>query len=137
MLIGISSPDRRAGLLYNRCQRHYGKDGDVLVVRGATPLFNSLCPQHVIDDALAEDREKAAAEWLAEWRSDLADFLDKELVDAAIDPGVMVRPPIAGRSYVAFADPSGGPGSSFACAVAHAESDGVVVLDALFEANVG
>lgn len=39
-------------------------------------------PQHVIDEALAEDREKAAAEWLAEWRSDLADFLDKELVDA-------------------------------------------------------
>jgi hypothetical protein len=132
MLIGISSPYRRAGLLYNRYQRHYGTDSDVLVVRGPTPLFNPLCPQHVIDEALAEDREKAGAEWLAEWRSDLADFLDRELVESAVDPGVTVRPPVPGRLYCAFADPSGGRGSSFACAVVHAEGDGVV-LDALLE----
>ena len=113
-------------------QRHYGKDGDVLVVRGATPLFNPLCPQHVIDEALAEDRERAGAEWLAEWRSDLADFLDRELVESAVDHGVVVRPPVPGRSYAAFADPSGGRGSSFSCAVVHAEGN-AVVLDALFE----
>jgi hypothetical protein len=131
MLIGISTPYRRSGLLYNQTQRHYGKNGDVLVVRGATPLFNPLAPQRIIDEALREDREKAGSEWLALWRSDLADFLDRELVDAAIDPGVIVRPP-GQRTYFAFCDPSGGRGDSFACAIVHIEGDRIV-LDLLYE----
>ena len=122
MLIGISTPYRRSGLLYTRCQRHYGKDGDVLVVCGATPLFNPTCPQQVIDDAIAEDTEKGSAEWLAQWRSDLADFLDRELIEAAVDLGVVVAP-ISGRVYCAFADPSGGQGDSFTVAIAHLEGN--------------
>ena len=54
----------------------------MLVVKGA--LFNPVCPQQIVDDALAEDPEKASAEWLAEWRSDLADFLSRELIESAV-----------------------------------------------------
>ena len=45
-------------------------------------------PSAFIDAALERDREAASAEWLAEWRSDLADFLDRALIEAAVDPGV-------------------------------------------------
>lgn len=133
MLIGISSPYRRGGLLFDRWRHSYGKpDDDVLVIKGPSPLFNPTLPQSVIDAALARDPEAAAAEWLAEWRSDVGDFIDRELVESAIDVGVTVRPPMASGGHFAFADPSGGRGDGFACGIAHAEGN-VAVLDALYE----
>ena len=132
MLIGISTPYRRTGLLYQKWVEHYGKPyDDVLVVGGPSRLFNETLDQRIIDKALERDPEAAAAEWLAEWRSDISDFLDRALVDPAIDMAVQGRPP-AGHRYVAFADASGGRGDSFACAVAHSEGT-TVVLDALYE----
>jgi hypothetical protein len=135
MLVGISTPYRRAGLLYQKWTKSYGKDDPaVLVVGGASRLFNPLLPQEIVDDALARDREAAAAEWLAEWRSDISDFIDRELLDAAIDAGVAVRPPAPGVRYGAFADPSGGRGDSFTAAIAHRERDSeLVMLDSLYE----
>ncbi len=132
-LIGISSPYRRSGLLFDRWRKHFGKDDDdVLVVKGPTRAFNPNVPQHIIDAALARDPEAARAEWLAEFRSDLSDFLDRALIEAAADPGVPVRPPRNGLRYKAFSDPSGGRGDSFSCAIAHAEGN-LSVLDCLFE----
>ncbi|MGA8495931.1 MAG: hypothetical protein WB764_10645, partial [Xanthobacteraceae bacterium] len=78
------------------------------------------------------DPEAAAAEWLAEWRSDLSDFLDRELISGAVDAGVVVRPPRLGIRYVGFADWSGGRGDSAVVAIAHGEGN-VAVLDALYE----
>jgi hypothetical protein len=134
MLIGISSPYRRAGLLYERWQRHYGRDeDDVLVIRGPSKMFNPKVDQRMIDVDMARDPDKAAAEWLAEWRNDLSDFLDRELVESAVDRGVQVRPPHHQCDYRMFVDSSGGRGDAFAAAVAHAEGDDTVVLDALYE----
>jgi hypothetical protein len=134
MLIGISTPYRRAGLLYQKWKDYFGQDDDdVLVVHGASRAFNPTLPQSIIDDALKRDPAAARAEWLAEWRDDIAAFLSRELVEAAVDAGVVVRPPQSGVSYDAFADPSGGLGDSFACAIAHKEDGGAVVLDALHE----
>ncbi|HEV2546260.1 MAG TPA: hypothetical protein VGU20_02895, partial [Stellaceae bacterium] len=133
MLVGISTPYRRAGLLFQKWRDHYGKDDDeVLVVRGPSRAFNPTLSQSMIDEALARDPEAAAAEWLAEWRSDLADFLDRELVEAALDAGVAARLPQPAFRYVAFADPSGGRGDAFTCAISHAEGN-LAVLDALYE----
>ena len=133
MLIILSSPHKKAGLLYDLWAQHYGKgDDDILVVHGATRTFNPTVPQEIVDRALARDPASARAEWLAQWRDDLAAFLDRELVQAAVDPGVVVRPPSAGRSYRAFCDPSGGVHDSMTAAIAHAE-DSRVVLDALLE----
>ena len=132
LLVGITTAYRKAGLAYQKWHRHFGQnDDDVLVVHGPSTAFNPSLPQSVIDAALARDPEAASAEWLSRWRSDLSDFLDRELVEAAVDPGVVVRPPQA-RRYVAFADPSGGRGDAFTTAVAHAEGNNTIV-DALFE----
>ena len=133
LMIGISSPHGRSGLLFEKWSASFGKgDPDALVVHGPTRAFNPLIDQKIIDDALARDPERAAAEWLAEWRGDVGDFLDRELVDSATDRDVIARPPVAGIRYVAGADPSGGRADSFAVAIAHAEGD-VAVLDALLE----
>jgi hypothetical protein len=133
MLIGITTAYRRKGLAFETWRRSYGKpDDDVLVIRATSRQFNEKLPQSVIDKAMEADPEAAAAEWLSEWRNDLSDFLDRELVESAVDVGVSARAPQPSASYFAFADPSGGRGASFAVAIAHADG-GRVLLDALFE----
>lgn len=133
MLIGISTPYRRSGLLFDRWRRYYGQaDPDVLVVRGPSVAFNPTLPQSVIDQALERDPEAAAAEWLAEWRSDLADFISRDVVDAAVVFGRHELPRCAGLTYRAFTDPSGGSSDSMTLAIGHDEA-GVAVLDCLRE----
>ena len=64
MLIGISTPYRRAGLLYQKWKDYFGQDDDdVLVVHGASRAFNPTLPQSIIDDALKRDPAAARAEW--------------------------------------------------------------------------
>jgi hypothetical protein len=62
MLIGISSPYRRAGLLWQKWRDHFGEDDDVLCVHGASRVFNSLLPQKIVDDALKRDPAAARAD---------------------------------------------------------------------------
>lgn len=133
MLIGISSPYRRSGLLFKKYKDHFGKPSkDVLVVRAPTRALNPTIPQSIIDEAMAEDPVAARAEWLAEFRDDLADFISQEVVAACVDNGVRERAPQADRQYVSFTDPSGGSSDAMTCAVAHMDGD-VVVIDAIRE----
>jgi hypothetical protein len=134
MLILISTAHRRSGLLYERWKSFYGKDDDdVLVVRGGTMTFNPLFNKKIIERQIAEDPQLYNAEYNSQWRDDLSSYISRELLDAAVDRGVTVRPPSAGCSYYAFADPSGGAHDSFTFAIAHREKDDVVVLDLLYE----
>jgi hypothetical protein len=123
-----------SGLLYQKWKEHYGKsDDDVLVVRGTTLQFNPAFDAKVIARQLAADPQLYGAEYNSEWRDDLATFISRELLEAAVDPGVVVRPPIEGTKYFAFADPSGGAHDSFTLGISHREQDGGTVLDLLFE----
>jgi hypothetical protein len=132
MLVGISSPHRRSGLLYSKWRDHYGKpDDDVLVIRAPSQVLNPTLPDRVVKDAMDRDPALAKAEFMAEWRDDLATWLDRELIEASVDFGVAVRPPIPGVDYRAFADPSSGIGDDYTCAIAHLEPNGVSVLDCL------
>jgi hypothetical protein len=134
MLIAISTPYRRSGLLHQKWKDNFGQaDDDVLVVWGPSRVFNPTLPQSVIDDALKRDPAAARAEWEAQWRDDISAYLSRELIESAIDRGVAARPPVEGEAYFAFADPSGGVSDAFSCAVAHREASGAVVLDALHE----
>jgi hypothetical protein len=134
MLVGISTPYRRSGLLYSKFKRHFGKtDDDVLVIRAPTRLLNPTIPQSVVDAALVEDPAAARAEWLAEFRDDIAGWLATEVIEDAVDNGVIVRPPLTNIQYTGFVDPSGGARASYTCAVAHLEEDEIAVLDCLLE----
>jgi hypothetical protein len=132
MVIAISTVYRRSGLLYNKIRQHLGQPGDILAILQPSIVFNPSLDQAEIDRDLAEDPERFAAEWLSQWRSDISDLFDRELVEAAVDPGLYVRPPRAWHAYRAFADPSGGRGDSFTVAIAHDE-DETVLVDLVFE----
>ena len=132
MIIGISSPYRKSGLLYRKYRDHFGKNSDVLVIRAATRQLNPLIDQSVVDEAMADDAAAASSEWMAEFRDDVGGWAEAELIERAVDDGVTVRPPRRGVAYRSFCDPSGGSKDSFTAAVAH-EEDGVAILDCLIE----
>jgi hypothetical protein len=137
MLVLISSAYRRAGLLYERWKDHFGKaDEDVLVVHGTTRQFNPTFPQATIDKAIGLDRPRYSAEYLSIWRDDLTTFISRDLLEAAVDAGVTVRPPIEGVTYIAATDSGSGRADSFTLAIAHREihaGGARVVLDLVFE----
>jgi hypothetical protein len=124
---------RKGGFVYRRWQALHGNDASEDVCWLApSATMNPKLPAVVVEKALADDPERAQAEFLSQWRGDLTDFLPGDVVAAAIDAGVRERAPLEGQHYFAFADAAGGTGAdSFAVAVAHGERDGVVVLDAL------
>ncbi len=60
-----------------------------------------------------------------QFRSDLAQFLEDALIDAAIDADRPLEiPPRAGPAYAAFADMSGGRHDASCLCICHAEGDG-------------
>jgi hypothetical protein len=132
MLVGISSPYAQHGLIYSRYRDHYGRDGDVLVVRAGSLLLNPTLDRSLIDAAKVSDPEAAAAEWDAEWRGDLAMFVSRETVERCVEHSIAVREPEQRWKYSAFVDPSGGVSDSMTLAIAHRDHDRVV-LDALRE----
>jgi hypothetical protein len=119
MLLCASSPYARRG-------------APALVWQAATREMNLTVPQRVIDQAIESDPASAAAEYGAQFRSDIESFVTREVVEAAVDPGMIERPPIAGERYVAFVDPSGGSSDSMTVAIAHVQ-ERVLTLDALRE----
>ncbi len=128
MLIGISTPYRKIGLLHQKHRDHFGVDGDdVLVVQGPSTAFNFQLRQEEIDAAVADDPEGARAEWEASFRSDLAAFLDDETIDRAINhdqPLELVRRHDGKSRYRAFVDPSGGRHDAFSICVGHSVGHG-------------
>lgn len=138
ILLNASSPYRRAGLLWQTFQRHYGKENSrVLVWKAPTAAMNPCIYPATIAEAYEEDPESAASEYGAEFRSDISDFISRAVVEACVEPGCHERPPLraAGRRYSMFIDASGGSGSdSMTCAIGHLEPDGnMPTLDAVRE----
>jgi hypothetical protein len=133
MLIGISSPYRKAGLLYAKYRDHFGKDSDsVLVVQAPTAVLNPLIDPEIIKQAYDDDPQAASAEWGGLFRSDLTGYVDAATVEAAIDRGVIARAWRPGVVYRSGTDSSGGSHDSFCGSVAHLEN-GIAVLDAVIE----
>jgi len=133
MIIGISSPYRKAGLLYQKYKTHFGRNDDVLIIQAPTRLLNPTVDPAIIDRALEDDPAGAKAEWLAEFRDDIGGWISVELIEAAVENGTTVRAPSTlHHTYVSGCDPSGGARDSFTAAIAHAEN-GVAILDCLIE----
>ena len=132
MLLCASSPYARRGALWDAYRRHHGKDGPILVWQASTRDMNPTVPQRVIDEAIERDPASAAAEYGAQFRSDVESFVSREAVEACVCVGVRERAPRPGIRYAAFVDPSGGSADSMTLAVSHREED-VSVLDAVRE----
>jgi hypothetical protein len=133
MLVGISSPYRKSGLLHAKFKKHFGRDDDdVLVIRAPTASLNPTISPSVIAAAIEDDPSAAKAEWLGEFRDDIGGWADAAVIEAAVDAGVTVRPPRADFGYVSFCDPSGGARDSFTAAISHMENN-AAFLDCLVE----
>jgi hypothetical protein len=129
MLVAISSPYRRIGLLHTKHRDYFGVDDDaVLVIQGESRTFNPTLSEDLIRRAKTEDPESALAEWDGQFRSDLSQFLDDETIDAAIDETRPLElPPRDGIAYRAFVDASAGRHDAFTIGIAHREDERYVV----------
>ena len=134
MLLCASSPYARKGALWDAHRKHFGRDGDpILVWQAATRHMNATVPQRVIDEAMDADPARANAEYMAQFRSDVEAFISREIVQACVSVGVYERPPLSGTIYRGFLDFAGGSGSdSMTLAIGHKDGS-VVVIDALRE----
>jgi hypothetical protein len=134
MVIAGSSPYSRSGVLWDAYKRFYGKaDGANLVWQAATRTMNPTVPQSFIDAEFERDAASAEAEYNANFRSDIAAFVDLAVIEACVADGVHEIAPLPDVRYVAFVDPSGGSSDSMTLAIAHREEDGVAMLDLVRE----
>jgi hypothetical protein len=134
ILLLASSPYAKKGSLYAAYRRHYGNDGArVLVWKADTATMNPRIDPAIIAEAYEDDPESARAEYGAEFRDDLADFITREAIDAVTCWGRHELPPEPGVTYAAFVDPSGGANDAFTLAIAHLRDNAVGVLDAVLE----
>jgi hypothetical protein len=124
MLIGISTPYRKAGLLYQKHKQHFAVDGDVLVVQGASEVFNPTLEAVALAEERAADPAAAVSEWDAQFRADLSAYLDDATVDRAIDyDRPLELPPREGVLYEAFTDAAAGGGDAYTFGIGHQDGD--------------
>jgi hypothetical protein len=134
MLLIASSPYAKRGELYNAYRRHFGRDdARVLVWKADTQTMNPSLDKAIIEEAYESDPEAAKAEYGAEFRDDLADYINKEVVDAVTMSGRSELPPQTGVAYSAFCDPSGGVSDAMTLAIGHLSHGDMCVLDAALE----
>jgi hypothetical protein len=113
--------------LWAAYRKFYGKDSPVLVWKADTRTMNPTVPESIIREAYEDDPASAAAEYGAEFRTDVETFVAREVIDAATVPGRHELPPMHGVSYAAFVDPSGGSADSMTVAIAHRDGNRGVV----------
>ncbi|HEV2547016.1 MAG TPA: hypothetical protein VGU20_06755, partial [Stellaceae bacterium] len=132
-LFAGSSPYAKRGELWDNYRRFYGRAGPVLVWQAPTQTMNPTVPERVIAEAYERDDVAAAAEYGAQFRSDLESYVAREVVEAAVVVDRHELPPVSGTTYVAFVDPSGGSADSMTLAIAHADDKGRGIVDAIRE----
>lgn len=135
-LIALSSPYARRGVLWENYRKYFGKDNDrILVAQAPTLTMNPTLPPEIVAEAYEDDPQAAAAEYGANFRSDVESFIAREAVEAVVIPDRIELPPASCNRYVAFVDASGGSGQdAMTCAIAHLD-DGIVIVDAVRSAK--
>jgi hypothetical protein len=139
LLLVISSPHRKVGILYDAHRKYFGNDNQDrgLYIQASSRDLNPSLDEQSIAEAMEDDPAAALSEYGGHFRADLQGFLDDATVDGAIVQGRRMLPRSLKCKHVAFADPSGGRGDSFTLAIAHQEpapegkQAGRVVLDVL------
>jgi hypothetical protein len=124
MLIGISTPYRKTGLLYQKHRDYYGvSNDDVLAIQGPSTAFNPNLTPDDITQAVADDPEGASSEWEATFRTEIATFLDEPTIEAAIDHDRPLELPPRPFQYTAFTDVSGGRRDAYTLCIGHLENE--------------
>jgi hypothetical protein len=140
LVVGISTPFARQGLLWDKYERHYGKSGSVLIWRAPSWRMNLSLSEAELRQDFFETLGAAefGAEYEARFREDIETYLPLEVIMAAVVPGrenVDYKP---GTFYRGFCDPAEGlrkGGDSMTFAVSHGTEDKPkkYILDFLLE----
>lgn len=134
-LLCASSRYARKGVLWEAYRDHYAKENGPLVWSANTVTMHPSVDREFL--AQEEERDPVAfqSEYGLEWRSGLADFIQRERVEALVVKGRYELPYAPGLRYHAVVDASGGSGEdSMTLAIAHRDPrTGLGVLDALRE----
>jgi len=134
LLIAISTPYIAQGVMAKNFNDHYGNASPVLCWKAPTWTMNPTCDRKEIDKEYENDPESAAAEYGAEWRSDISGAIPPEVVDTATVTNRFELESRTGIGYTGAIDPSGGRRDSFTMAIVHREERKVIV-DVLREAR--
>lgn len=126
MIVMLSSPYAKRGVLYENHRKAYGKDDQTraLVWQADTLSMRPSDDPELLEEIRAEyedDPESAKAEYGANFRSDLENIYSSVALDAVAVDGRIEQPYRQGVRYRAFVDPSGGSSDSYVLAIAHDE----------------
>ena len=133
LVVGISTPFARQGLLWKKYDKHFGKPGSgVLIWRASTDRMNLTITREELENEYLESaggelgEAEFSAEFLANFREDIEAFLPEAVIQRAVDKGVFSRPFKEEHKdyYRAFCDPSQGlrkGNDSMTFAIAHSE----------------
>jgi len=133
LMLSISTPWSKEGQHYETHTRNWGNNQSrVLAWQASSLTMNPTLDPRMIEDAYADDPEAARAEFGGEFRSDIATYVDRDVLMEAVEPERTVRGRMDGTRYYGFVDPSSGSKDSFVLAIAHREGD-LAVLDVLQE----
>jgi hypothetical protein len=136
-LLMASSVYTMRGALFENWKKYYGAGGpsDILVAYGTSRDFNPSLSEQEITREIEKDPVRNRAEYLSEWRADIAGFISREVVEACVRDWREL-PPVPGVMYVCFVDAASGVdgGDSFAVVIAHKLGDRVVI-DAVRESR--
>ena len=121
MLIG-SSPWARRGAVYDRYDRWFGVPNEhVLIWQAPTLEMNPSIDPAEIQLEYNLDPINAAAEYGAQFRTDVEALLSREVIDAITIPQRFELPYDCDENYFGAIDASGGSSDSFTLGVAHAK----------------
>jgi hypothetical protein len=128
LLLALSSPYSKAGPLWNAYADYFGVDDPhTLIWKGTTREMNPCYSQAYIDGEMAKDQSSAMAEYYADFRDDINQYIDPEIIDECIVAGRHELPPNSNFRYFAFCDPAGGGGKdAFTLAIFHKEKEEIV-----------
>ena len=135
MIIVFSSVYASHGPFYEARRKHHGgSDPRVLFGVASTRDMNPTVSEDFIKGELERDYAGASAEYLSIERTDVSNFLDAALIDAAERaspreiPHALVSSDGGRHFYRAGLDVSGGRGDAAVCSIARAERDRVNVV---------
>ncbi len=133
-LLAVGSPYKASGYGYHTFKRAYGNDKcDVLCWNAPSLVMNPTLPAVVVQRAIDEDPIAASVEYCVRpglFREDVDSFIERAIVEGLVIPNRKELPPRSGVPYAAFADMSGGRHDDACLAIAHKESE-TIILDCL------
>lgn len=134
LLIGISTPYSKAGVLWQKFEQSFGNPEAPLIWKAETRLMNPTIPIGEIERAFKDDPESALSEWQGEFRTDISSFCNAEVIETAVIPRRYQLPWSAEQKYFGFIDSSGGRSDSFTLALSYQSKTGKAVLAVAEEA---